>query len=505
MKKQIKVGAILGYINMILNILISLFYIPFMLKYMGQSEFGLYSLITSVIAYLSILDLGFGNSMIRYVSKSESNKIEVAKINGMFLFLYSIIGLLSLIIGVVLIFNAGSIFASSLTIYEIEKAKILLMILVINVSLSFPLSVFDSYIISNEKYVYSKSLFIIQSLSKPVIMIPLLLLGFKSIAMTLVVATLNIAIHIAMAIYCFKKLNMKFSFSLKNIDKKLLKEIFIYSFFIFLSIIVDKVFNSTDQVILGIVSGTVAVSVYAVAQQIINMNTQCSTVIGSLFLPKITKLLKEKESDKKISNIFITVSRIQIYIMMLILFGFIIFGKFFINLWAGIEYLDAYYIIVIILLSSIVPLTQNIGISVIQAKNQHQFRSIIYFVIAILNIAISIPLAKQYGGIGAAIGTAIAALCGQIISMNIFYYKKSKLDIPTYWKFFVKMFVQYSLLSGIFMLCFNYIEMNKITFIIGIILFIVMYFLISYLNFNDYEKDLIKRLKKIYLKRLWKW
>ena len=49
---------------------------------------------------------------------------------------------------------------------------------------------------------------------------------------------------------------------------------------------------------------------------------------------------------------------------------------------------------------AIVPLSQNIGISIIQAMNKHKFRSIVYLAIAILNIIISIPLAKQYAGIG---------------------------------------------------------------------------------------------------------
>ena len=110
---------------------------------------------------------------------------------------------------------------------------------------------------------------------------------------------------------------MKIKFNFSQESKKLLKEIGVYSFFIFLNIIVDKVFNSTDQIILGIVSGTIAVSVYAVAQQILNMNLQCSTVISGLYLPKITKMLEEKDSDQKISEVFIAASRIQIYIMML--------------------------------------------------------------------------------------------------------------------------------------------------------------------------------------------
>ena len=491
MKNQLKMGAILGYINMIINIVISFLYVPFLLKYMGQSEYGLYSLVASVIAYLSVLDFGFGNAMVRFISKSNSDKKEVSKINGLFMLLYSIIGIIAFIIGMIITLNANSIFASSLTPAEMDKIKILLVILTINVSITFPLSTFDSYIIANERFVYSKILTIIQSISKPLIMIPLLLLGYKSIAMTCVVAILNILFHIAMAVYCIKKLDMKFNITFKKIDKKLLAEVFAYSFFIFLNIIVDRVFSNTDQIILGIVSGTISVSVYAVAMQFVDMNQQCSVVISSLFLPKITKTLKEENHDKKISDIFISVSRIQIYIMMLIMCGFMVFGQYFIKKWAGVEYLSAYWIVLIIIIPAVIPLTQNIGISVIQAKNQHQFRAIMYIIIAIANIAISIPLAKLYGGIGAAIGTAFANICGQIITMNIFYYKKAKLDIPKYWKFFIKMILQYGLLTTGSIFILNYIEMNNIIFIGSIIIFTTVYFVITYINMNQYEKNML--------------
>ncbi|WP_249664351.1 oligosaccharide flippase family protein, partial [Lysinibacillus sp. D4B1_S16] len=68
-------------------------------------------------------------------------------------------------------------------------------------------------------------------------------------------------------IYCMKVLSIQFTFTLKNI--KLIKEIFIYSFFIFITVIVDKIYWQTDQVLLGIFKGTEDVAIYAVAMQIV--------------------------------------------------------------------------------------------------------------------------------------------------------------------------------------------------------------------------------------------
>ena len=492
MNKEIKYGAILGYINMVVNIFVALFFTPVLLKTLGQTEYGLYSLIAGVMAYLSILDMGLGNAMVRFVARSQAKKDKcTSSINSLFLILYTIIGILAFIIGIIICSKSDVIFAKSLNVFELEKAKTLILILTASISISFPLSIFDSYIVANEKFAYIKALTVFKNILKPLLMLPLLLLGHKSISMTLVVAFSNVLFHVMTMLYAIFVLKMKFTFSLKNIDKQLLKEIFFYSFFIFLNIIVDNIYSNTDHIILGIVCGTVAVSVYAVATQITQMNTQCSTIISGLFLPKITKLLETKDGEKEISSLFIKVSRIQMYLMMLVLFGFITFGYYFIYHWAGAEYVDAYYIVLILISPAVIPLTQNIGISILQAKNIHQFRSIIYIIIAVINIIISIPLAQKWAGIGAAIGTAIANLIGQITVMNIYYYKKVHIDIPTYWKYFLRLFIQYALLSAVFFIINRNIIMNMPLFIFEAVIFTLIYFGITYLNMNSEEREFV--------------
>lgn len=500
MKKEIKYGAILGYVNIFSTILVTLVYTPIMLRLVGQSEYGLYALISSIISYLSVLDMGFGNAMIRFVSKSQAKKENDSKINGMFLFLYIIIGIVAFIIGMALYANVEVLFSNSLTALELKKAKIIMVILVLTIAASFPLSIFDSYATASEKFTFLKILAILKTLMIPIITLPLLLLGYKSIAMVSVTSGVTLGLHILSMIFCFKKLKMKIDFNIKEYDKTLLKEIFVYSLYIFLNIIVDQIYKNTDQIILGAVSGTIMVSIYSLANQISAMNTQFSTAISSLFLPSITKTLEEKNSNKMISNIFIKVSRIQLYILLLILSGFIIFGKMFIELWVGPEYKDVYYIVLLLISPAIIPLTQNIGISILQAKNKHKFRSIMYIAIAILNIFISIPLAKNYGGIGAAIGTAIATLLGQIITMNIYYHKVIKIDIISYWKFLLKVTTPVIIISIILQKMISRLSVSWINLLIGACIYGVLYLIYIYFSMNDEEKTYISNIKNKFVK-----
>lgn len=492
-KGQIKAGAIITYISNICSMLSSIVITPIIINFIGNQEYGLYSLVYSIMGYFSVLDFGFGNAMIRYVSKTKAEKKDDKNINSLFLIIYSIIGIITLIVGTIIYFNLSNIFGNSLTPEELSKANIMMIIFLIGTAISFPLSVFDSYVLANEKFIFLKVVNLVKILMNPILIIFMLLLGYKSISLVVAYTVLNLMTHILYAVYSLIKLKMRITFNIKKIDFSIFKEIIMYSFWVFLNIIVDTVFNNTDQVILGIVSGTAAVSIYAVANQIKNANNAFSTAISGLFLPKITKLLTLNKKDE-INETFINVSKIQLYIMLLILSGFFIFGKAFISLWVGNEYMDAYYIVLWLIGPSIIPLTQNLGISVIQAMNKHKFRSIVYIIIAILNILISIPLSRKYAGIGAALGSAVANLLGQCIAMNIYYYKVAGLDIIGYWKNFIKTVLPVALFSLVISKIIQPMQFGWIKLIvyIGIYVMIYLIYIVVFHLSND---------EKLYLRR----
>ncbi len=275
-----------------------------------------------------------------------------------------------------------------------------------------------------------------------------------------------------------------------------MKEIFSYSFFVFLTVIVDKINWSADQFILGIVAGTTAVSVYSVASQFNSLFVYLSTAISGIMLPKISKMIESNASNDEISNEFIKVGRLQYYIIFLMASSLVLFGKDFFELWAGEKYTNSYYIALILILPLCIDLIQNLGISILQAKNKHKFRSIIYIIIALFNIILSIPLAKKYAGIGAAIGTAISIFIGNGIIMNIYYKRVAKIDIKLFWINIIKMtslFLIPLILTISIMILFPLKGIYKML-IFGPI-YVITYLIISYLFvMNNYEKNIINSL-----------
>lgn len=438
---QLKAGVVLNYVVIILNTVVGLLYTPYMLRMMGQSEYGLYSLVASVIAYLTVLDLGFGNAIVRYTAKfrAEKKTEEQYEMFGMFFLLYLVIGIIAFGIGLGLYFNVGTLFGDTMTAVELDRARIMMLLLVANLAFTFPMSIWGSIIQAYEDFVFQKSLNIFRIILNTAVMICLLHFGYKAVAMVVVQTIFNVLTLVLNFIYCRRKLNIHIYFRFKHFHWGFLKEVAIYSFWIFLNAIMDRVYWSTGQFVLGAIVGTAAVAVFAIAIQLEGMYMQFSTAISSVFLPKVTAMVATNRSRKEISDLFIRTGRMQYIVLAYILSGFIIFGRQFIELWAGAGYSDAYIISLLFFIPLTVPLIQNLGITILQARNEMKFRSVLYIIIALVSLAMQIVLTRYFGGIGCAMGVSGALVVGQILIMNVYYQRRQDLDIKTFWKEISKM------------------------------------------------------------------
>lgn len=438
---QLKAGVVLNYVVIFLNTVVGLLYTPYMLRMMGQSEYGLYSLVASVIAYLTVLDLGFGNAIVRYTAKfrAEKKTEEQYEMFGMFFLLYLVIGIIAFGIGLGLYFNVDTLFGNTMTAVELGRARIMMLLLVANLAFTFPMSIWGSIIQAYEDFVFQKSLNIIRIILNTAVMICLLHFGYKAVAMVVVQTIFNVLTLVVNFIYCRRKLNIHIYFRFKHFHWGFLKEVAIYSFWIFLNAIMDRVYWSTGQFVLGAMVGTAAVAVFAIAIQLEGMYMQFSTAISSVFLPKVTAMVATNRSRKEISDLFIRTGRIQYIVLAYILSGFIIFGRQFIELWAGAGYTDAYIISLLFFIPLTVPLIQNLGITILQARNEMKFRSVLYIIIALVSLAMQIVLTRFFGGIGCAMGVSGALVVGQILIMNVYYRRRQDLDIKTFWKEICKM------------------------------------------------------------------
>ena len=497
-KNELKQGVILSYINLGLGTIIPFVYTPIMLRILGQAEYGLFSLASSAVSYLSLLSFGFGSTIIRYISKyrAENDKESEEKVFGFFLLLYCALALLVLICGAIIAYNVEPLFNKGLTTNELNKMKILVMIMTFNSALSFPLSVYSSMVVAHEKYVFRKLIDMFSTVLAPIANLVALYLGYASVGMATAATIIQFIILPLNVFYCYRIINIKPVFA--KLPKNLIKEMLGFSLFIFIGTLVDMLFWATDKVILGMLAGSVAVAIYNVGSTFNTMVMNLSTSISGVFTPRVTGMVVKEASKEELNSIFIRIGRIQFIIIALIVSGFTVFGSSFIKLWAGPGYSGAYWIAIMTMFPLCIPLIQNMGLTIVIAQNKHQFRSIVYLIIAVANVVMTYISVPYFGIYGAAACSCIAYIIGQGIVMNIYYYKVTGLDIPLFWKNVFKMAIIPIIMTVACLFLNNFIAVNswKI-FLCGVVVFTLIYAILMYLfAFNEYERALFRGLLK---------
>lgn len=502
---QLKMGTILTYINLGIGSIIPLIYTPIMLRLLSQNEYGLYSLSNSVIGYLSLLSFGFGSAIIRYVTKYkiEGNKEEQQKIIGLFIFIYTILAGIVIIFGSILVCNVETIFSTGLKSNEIVKLKIMILIMTINTAVTFPASVYSAITVVYERFVFRKSVDIFSTILMPVLNLIVLLLGYKSIGLTIASCIAQLIIIPLNIYYCRNKLNIKPIF--KDMPFRIIKELISFSGFVFLVSIVDMLYWSTDKVLIGSMIGASAVAIYNVGGTFNNMIQQLSMGISSVLIPRITGMVFNECSNEELSDLFIKIGRLQFIIVSLVVTGFIVFGRQFIIFMAGVGYEDAYIVALLTMIPLSIPLIQNTGLNILIAKNKHKFRAIIYTIIAVLNVISTVFAIKYWGIIGAVFCSCIAFTLGNVVIINIYYAKVIHLDIIRFWNNIIKMSIV-PIVMTIFGFCVSLLVGIETVpkFLVGVIIYTLLY-VMSMIRFamNQYERNIfLKPINKMYRKTL---
>lgn len=431
---QRKAGTILSYVHIILNNTISLIYTPYMLRMMGKSEYGLYSTAASFISYLSILSFGIGGAYIRFNARARANgdREEERRLNGMFLTIFSALALVVLVGGLIFILLAGKLVENTFSNQELFKLRVIMFILTMNMVVSFICNVFMMALQAYEQFFFVRMVLTIAGVIQPLANVFALRAGGRSITITLLSFIIGTFTYVVMFIYARKQIRFEVSFH--GFNKEVLKEIFVFSGFLFLNTVTDQITFSTDNVVLSSVKGTSAVAVYNIGASFKGYFQNFSTSISSVFSPQVNQIVAINGEMKELDAIFIKVGRIQFYIVSLILIGYCSIGHGFIRIWAGEDYSDAFYIGLLMMIAVFVPSFQNVGLEIQKAKNMHKARSIVYFAIALINILMTIPFSIWWSGIGAALATAICMFFGTVLFMNFYYAKYIKLDIIGFWR-----------------------------------------------------------------------
>lgn len=490
-QSKIAKGAIISYISIFLNIIISLVYTPWMIHQIGVSDYGLYSLVGTFLGYF-MLDFGLAGTITRYIAKyrAEGNEAKIANMLGLVAKVYLTLDAVIFLALLVLYFFLTDIFGGGLTSDEIEKLKVLYCISGTFSVLSFLFKPVSGAMMAYEYFVENKTLDLFVRVGTVVFIVIVLLLGGNVYHLVFITGFVGFAVALLRYMIFIRKSKLKTNWS--YFEKAELLGLFSFSVWV-LVIQLSQMFRlSLIPTILGIFNNTTEISVFSVGRNLEGMVFMISAALNGLFLPMVSRMVHSGDR-KGILDLMIRVGRIQLYIILLILSGFCTFGQSFIHLWVGETFNASYYVFLFLVFVNILSFTMQIGIDLVYAENKIKHIAIRVLISSIIGLALSIIVAPKYGALGCAAATGIALMLTQILYVD-FFQRKMGLDMGYFFKNchlkIMPLIVVYSAVG--YFICRNINIDNWPTLLAVICVYLVGYFAIAWFVLtNQYEKNLV--------------
>lgn len=496
MNQQSRVkGIVISYVSTVVRTLSKLFLTPIYLKAFGLDDYGFYQYVFSIANYVVILDFGITSVIntfsIKYKEANDNDGVE----NVMFYtFVFSVFAaLLIAVFGVAIMINATVIFGAAIDGRIVLTRKLLVLMISELMMLMFQ-HYFEGVILAAEKYITLRTIDLVQIFIRSIITLYLLFSNFGIISIA-IGDFLGVGICLLFeVIYCIQKLGLKIKYHYK--DNELLYGITKLSFALCLQSLISFLNSSIDKFILGRYLNTAAVTIYTVALTFSMFFDEIATAIQRLYLPQVVKLIGNRADGEELTNFVIIPGRYQFILCGGVLGAFTLFGRQFIELWSGKETLDAWAISLYLMVPSVLPLIQNVCLSILTAMNKRMFRSYVLGGMAIANLFLTVFLVKRIGLLGAPIGTCISLILGNNIAMNLYYKKVIGISVLRLFKSILKGIMPCAIIATCICLPLTLIKFHGVLcFLIKCIVFCIIYATLLWLfGLNKTEKARIRKI-----------
>ena len=457
--KELKFGVILSYFLIALNIVSGLLLVPFIIRGIGQSNYGIYTAAASLIA-MFLVDLGLGTAVTKFISKYRvlSNQTQINKVITVVFVSFLCLSAVLLIIFSSLFPFLGNIY-SSFTPDELRSFRIVYIIVAGYSVLTFPFSIVNGMLVSYDKIFLTKLADIISKLIFIGLTIVVLVANLGLYFLTACYAVHGIASIILKIIFVKLKTPTRF-FSKVGKEEffKLFKEVIMFSIWAAINSFGRVILVSIAPTILGFTSnpsrGTIEIAIFAIAVQIESYVSLFATAFGSMFYPSISRILFGEGEDyrkslDKFKQFHVRIARIQVMILAVVLIGLTLVGKDFVYLWVGPEYNKSYYCILAVCLPALIFYPLQTAENAMAAIEKIKYCGYATIVSTLVGIGASIGFAFAFGAIGVSLGICLGFLLGTIL-FNGYFNKYLEINPFTfYFKSYVSFIIPVAVTVGI--------------------------------------------------------
>jgi O-antigen/teichoic acid export membrane protein len=393
------------YIAITFDALIGLVLLPFNVHHLGQAAYGLWMLTASMTTYFSVLDLGFGGSIVKFVAyyRAKRDARGLNEIASTLFVIFAVVGIVAYGVFVALAFNIGRVF--NITPEQAETGRSLMLVIGVYVSLGFPFSIFGGIINGFQRYDLNNVVGVASSVVVAALNVVLLLSGASLVE--LVIATTSVRI-LAYFVY---RLNAYQVFPALSIRPSLflwsrVRELTAFSVYVAIIDWANKLNYSIDAIVIGAYLSASAVALWTVPQRLAEMLQRLTNQFNGVIFPVVVDS-DAGQKPERLRALFVQGTRLSLVSVMPLAGALQLLMEPLVQTWVGPKFAESIPVAQILIVVVAIRVGNATATTVLKGAGQHRLLAFTNAGAALANVALSLLWIRRYGLIGQAFGTLV--------------------------------------------------------------------------------------------------
>jgi len=412
--RAVMTGTATKYVLLAVNLALGIVLMPFTVRHLGASEYGLWMLVASLTYYFQLLDLGYGSGLVRHVAEADAtgNVDGVNRILSTFVVVYAALGLAAGLGTIGLMLWAVPRFPH-LSADEVRRGQLVLAMIGVRTAIGFPMTVFGAATTARQRFALNNCVAIVIALVNGAVTYAVLVAGYGLLMLVACTSALGLASYAAYAWtarIAFPEMRIRPSL----FSRHLVREVTTFSVYVFIIDIAIQIGFNLDNVVVGAALGTSAVAVYAVTLRLADYQRQLCNQFNGFLFPIVVRL-RASGSQEALQSMLIEATRIALVLVTGVTIAVIGFGRPLLIEWMGPGFEAGAVPLYVLALAGIVLVGQGPLGNILLGTGRHRLVAFVSLGEAIANLALSLILVRRFGLLGVAVGTAvpiaIANLC----------------------------------------------------------------------------------------------
>ncbi len=393
------------YLAIGIEALLGFVVLPFNVAHLGTAAYGLWVLTGSITAYFSVLDLGYGGALVKFVAQYRARRDYrgLNEILSTVFVVFAGFGALTYLVAIAIAVYIDRFF--HLTPDQVHIGRIVLLITSLNVAAGTAFSVFGAVINGFQRFDLNNNVGTVSSVVTAVVNVAVLAAGYglvELVAATTLVRLLTYFVYRANAYRVFPELHIR----IRSFRRARLREVTMFSVYMLLIDWANKLNYSVDAVVVGAFLTTTAVAVWTVGQRLAEVVQRLTNQLNDVLFPTVVDHDSASRLDR-LQAIFIQGTRLSLATVIPMAGGLMLMAQPLVDAWVGPEFNGSVVVLRLLAFTVIVRIGTATASTLLKGAGEHRLVAFATVAAAIANLALSIAIIKPLGLPGVALGTLV--------------------------------------------------------------------------------------------------